>query len=70
MIESEALNERLRAAVAPDFERSNAWELQLDEEGDVLWVSDEVTLTSQPAMSTMQRIEDWFFAHLPLEDEL
>jgi putative cardiolipin synthase len=70
LIESEALNRELRAAVAPDFERSNAWELQLDDEGDVLWVSDEVTLTSQPAMSTMQRIEDWFFAHLPIEDEL
>jgi putative cardiolipin synthase len=70
IIESEALNAQLRADVAPDFERSNAWELQLNEEGDVLWVSDEVTLSSQPAMSTMQRIEDWFFAHLPLEDEL
>lgn len=70
VIESEALNASLRAAVAPDFERSNAWELQLDEKGEVVWVSDEVTLTSQPAMSTMQRIEDWFFAHLPLEDEL
>jgi putative cardiolipin synthase len=70
LIESEALNETLRAAVAPDFERSNAWELQLDDDGDVVWVSDEVTLTSQPAVSTWQRIEDWFFAHLPIEDEL
>ena len=24
----------------------------------------------QPAASTLQRIEDWLFAHLPLEDEL
>ena len=70
LIESEALNETLRAAVAPDFERSNAWELGLDDDGDVVWVSDEVTLTSQPAVSTWQRIEDWFFAHLPIEDEL
>ena len=30
---------------------------------------DEV-LTVQPAASTLQRIEDWFFAHLPIEDEL
>lgn len=70
LIESEALNETLRSAVAPDFDRSNAWELQLGEDGDVVWVSDEVTLTSQPAVSTWQRIEDWFFAHLPIEDEL
>jgi putative cardiolipin synthase len=70
LIESEALNETLRAAFAPDFERSNAWELQLDEDGDVVWVSNEATLTSQPAVSTWQRIEDWFFAHLPIEDEM
>ena len=70
LIESEALNASLRAAIDPDFERSNAWELRLDEDGSVVWVSDEVTLTSQPAMSTWQRIEDWFFAHLPIEGEL
>jgi hypothetical protein len=40
------------------------------EERNVLWVSDDVTLTKQPAASMLQRIEDWFFAHLPLEKEL
>jgi putative cardiolipin synthase len=70
LIESEALNAGLRAAIDPDFERSNAWELKLDDEGRVVWISDEVTLTRQPAVSTWQRIEDWFFAHLPIEDEL
>ena len=70
VIESEALNAELRDAFAPDFSRSNAWELQLDDSGAVVWVSDEKTLTSQPAVSTMQRIEDWFFAHLPIEGEL
>ncbi|MDH4072307.1 MAG: phospholipase D family protein, partial [Gammaproteobacteria bacterium] len=70
LMESPALNAALRADVAPDFELTNAWALQFDENGNVLWVSNEVTLTSQPAMSTLQRIEDWFFAHLPLEDEM
>ena len=70
IIESEALNEALRAAVAPDFDRTNAWQLELDDDGDVVWVSDEVTLDSQPAASAWQRIEDWFFAQLPIEGEL
>ena len=40
------------------------------EDDQVVWVSHDVTLTSQPAASLLQRIEDWFFAHLPIEDEL
>jgi hypothetical protein len=35
-----------------------------------VWVSHDVTLTEQPAESVLQRIEDWFFSRLPLEDEL
>jgi putative cardiolipin synthase len=70
LIESEALNAEVRKAVAPDFSTANSWQLQFDEQGQVVWVSHDVTLTSQPAASILQRIEDWFFAHLPLEDEL
>jgi putative cardiolipin synthase len=70
LIRSKSLNAQLREAVDPDFNQTNAWQLQLADNGSVLWVSDDVTLTSQPALSFMQRIEDWLFAHLPLEDEL
>ena len=70
LIESEALNAKVRRAVTPDFSQTNAWQLELDEDGRVIWVSHDVTLTEQPAASVLQRIEDWFFSHLPLEDEL
>ena len=70
LIESEALNAEVRKAVTPDFSTTNSWQLQFDEQGQVVWVSHDVTLTSQPAASILQRIEDWFFAHLPIEDEL
>jgi putative cardiolipin synthase len=70
LVESEALNAQLRNAMTPDFEGSNAWNLQFDENGKVIWVSDDRTLSTQPAGSFMQRIEDWFFSHLPIEDEL
>jgi putative cardiolipin synthase len=70
LIESAALNTAVRKAVTPDFSKSNSWQLEMDEQGKVVWVSHDVTLTEQPAESEMQRIEDWFFSVLPLEDEL
>ncbi len=70
LVESEELNAALREALMRDFSPANAWHLQLDEDGGVVWVSDRKTLTTQPAANFMQRIEDWFFAFLPLEDEL
>jgi putative cardiolipin synthase len=70
LVESESLNAAIRAQVEPDFLAVNAWHLQFDERGDVMWVSDSTTLRNQPAASFMQRIEDWLFAHLPIEAEL
>jgi putative cardiolipin synthase len=70
LIESAALNAEVRKAVTPDFSKTNSWQLELDEQDQVVWVSHDVTLTEQPAGSMLQRIEDWFFSHLPIEDEL
>lgn len=70
LVNSETLNAELRDAVSRDFEEVNAWSLQLSEDGRVSWVSGETVLTTQPAESRLQRLEDWFFAHLPIEDEL
>ena len=70
LVESAALNSALRAAIDPDFDTTNAWHLQFDSNGRIIWVSDDQTLTVQPATSFMQHLEDWFFSHLPIEDEL
>lgn len=70
LVESEALNSDLRDAVQTDFDQANAWRLDLDGEGGVVWVSGDVRLDVQPAASYMQRIEDWFFSLLPIEEEL
>lgn len=70
LVESEELNRRLRADLEPDFLEANAWSLQYDDAGDVVWVSDTLRVSEQPADSYMQRIEDWFFAHLPIEDQM
>ncbi len=70
LVVSEAFNQEVRLAVEDDFSTQNAWRLQLTEDNKVVWVSDDRTLQSQPAFSILQRIEDWFFSHLPIEGEL
>ena len=70
LVESEMLNAQVREAVGTDFAPGNAWRLELADNGHVYWVSDEERLASQPAASFMQRIEDWFLAHLPIENEM
>jgi putative cardiolipin synthase len=70
LVSSEALNAEVRSMVERDFSQANAWQLKFDENGNVTWVSGNVVLRSQPAASFMQRLEDWFFMHLPIEDEM
>ena len=70
LIQSAEFNRTVRAAVEDDFSGANAWRLELQDNGQVIWVSDDKTLESQPAGSFMQRIEDWFFSSLPIEAEL
>ena len=70
LVISKSFNLTVRDAVDGDFSAANAWRLEMQDDGKVFWVSDDETLESQPATSFMQRIEDWFFSHLPLEDAL
>jgi putative cardiolipin synthase len=70
MIESPSLNAELRHALEPDFSLRNAWHVQMGEEGELVWVSDDVVLNHQPEPSFMRRIEDWFLSLLPLESEM
>ena len=70
LVTSESFNRSVRNAVDADFSGENAWQLELREDGEVYWVANDQVLDSQPAASFMQRIEDWFFSHLPMEDEL
>ena len=38
--------------------------------GKIIWVADDMTLTNQPADSQFQRLEDWFLGILPIEDKM
>lgn len=70
LVDDDSLVRDLKTAFAPDFSTANAWTLRLNEDGSINWISDELELTVQPANSSLRRIEDWFFAHLPIEGEL
>jgi putative cardiolipin synthase len=70
VIDSRELNQALRQAVERDFDGKNAWNLKLTDAGTVNWVSSDGTLTAAPARSTLQRLEDWFLSHLPIENEM
>lgn len=70
LVVSESFNRAVRAAVDDAFSGANAWRLELQQDGSVYWVGDDRVLTSQPAMSFMQRLEDWLFSHLPIENTL
>jgi len=70
VIESRALSERLLALTEPDFATSSSWQLALTPEGQINWIGDNGVLLSEPESHGFQKIEEWFFAHLPIEAEL
>jgi cardiolipin synthase C len=70
LVLSDQFNAKVRTALEGDFSTANAWRLEMQSDGKVFWVSDDQTLQSQPASSFTQRLEDWFFSHMPIEGEL
>jgi putative cardiolipin synthase len=70
LINSTEFNGLVREVLALDFHQRNAWHLQLQPDGHVAWVADDVVLHEQPAESALQRLEDWFLGILPIEEEM
>jgi len=69
IIDSVELNRALREMLSVDFEPRNAWAVQQNENGKLVWISDDEVLTHQPA-SSIQRLEDWFLGLLPIDAEM
>jgi len=70
LVRDRKLNQELRDLTDPDFQKSNAWQLAIEDDQRLVWIGDDIVLDAQPASSVFQRVEDWFFAHLPIEGEL
>ena len=67
LIDSPELGEELAQKIEYLMQPENSWRVQLDEDGQVIWVSHDGTLTRQPARSFWQRVQDVFFKIFPKE---
>ena len=70
LIQSTELNQRLREKLEIDFNKRNAWHLEVADDGNIVWVADDTVVDSQPDDSAFQRLEDWFLGTLPIEGEM
>jgi putative cardiolipin synthase len=67
LVDSPELGEELAQKIEYLMQPENSWRVQLDENGKVIWVSHDGTLTRQPAQSFWQRVQDVFFKIFPKE---
>jgi putative cardiolipin synthase len=67
LIDSPELGEELAQKIEYLMQPENSWQVKLDEDGKIIWVSHDGTLTRQPAQSSWQRVQDAFFKIFPKE---
>jgi putative cardiolipin synthase len=67
LIDSPELGEELAKRIEYLMQPENSWQVQLEANGEVIWVSHDGTLTRQPARNSWQRVQDWFFKIFPKE---
>ena len=65
IIDSPGLGKEMLRLVERDMAPENAWQVKLDDEGKLIWVNSDETVTRQPARNTWQRFLDGFFRILP-----
>ncbi|MCF6264693.1 MAG: phospholipase D family protein [Xanthomonadales bacterium] len=70
LIDSPKLADVVAKIFSPDFEGENSWQLGFDEGGKINWRSSEGLLKHQPANNTLDRVADFFYGVLPIEDQL
>jgi len=65
IVSSTGLAEEVATIAERDMGPSNSWRVHLDEDGELYWESTEGIVKSQPAQSSWQRIQMWFFGIAP-----
>ena len=70
LVDSPPLNARLRELLATDLLPANAWKVELDDQGELLWIGPDGAQRHTPPASFYLRAESWFFGLLPIEDQM
>jgi putative cardiolipin synthase len=66
-IESRGLARALAKLIERDIQPANSWQVELGDDGELRWVDDKESVTSQPARNWWQRVQDFFFGAVPKE---
>jgi putative cardiolipin synthase len=64
------LADQVADLIEHDMQPENAWRVDIDENNRLTWTSSAGTVYRQPARHFGQRIADFFYGLLPLEDQL
>jgi putative cardiolipin synthase len=70
IVESEKLAGEMADLLERDMHPDNAWQVKFDEDGELIWVNSDETVTRQPAQSFKQRFQDALLNLLPIKDQL
>ena len=65
LIDCPELAEQLSLMIENLMQPENSWQVQLDQNGKLIWVAGDEILTRQPAQSFWQRVQDVFFKMFP-----
>lgn len=66
-IDSEELATALARMISRDMQPENSWRVELVDHGELRWVNDRESVTTQPARNWWQRVQDVIFRAVPKE---
>lgn len=69
-IDSPVLNARVRELLAVDLLPQNAWRVELDAQGELVWLGPHGEKRHVPPASFYLRAESWFFGLFPIEGQM
>lgn len=67
VIDSPEMAQALAEVIERDMRPENSWQVQLDEDDRLRWVSSDAVVSRQPARNWWQRVQDAFFMLFPEE---
>ncbi len=70
LIRSKELSQRISQLFKRDLQAENSWQVRLDDAGKMYWEAGDEKYYKEPARSTLQRLQVFFFSLFPIDDQL